>query len=192
MHIALFFGSFNPVHLGHLNLGKYMIENKLADEVWYVVSPCNPLKDQKDLIDEFLRLDMLIEAIKDQPQLKASDIEFTMPIPSYTIDTLNKLSVDFPKHIFSLVIGSDNALIFDKWKNYNEILEKYDVIVYPRKGYDFAKVAGLYPQMKLVDTPVYDISSTQIREFVSHKKNVAQWLHPSVYQFIIENNLYTM
>jgi len=91
--------------------------------VWYVVSPCNPLKDQKDLIDEFLRLDMLIEAIKDQPQLKASDIEFTMPIPSYTIDTLNKLAVDFPKHIFSLVIGSDNALIFDKWKNYNEILE---------------------------------------------------------------------
>ena len=115
MKIALFFGSFNPVHLGHTNLGKYLTDNKLVDEVWFVVSPCNPLKNQNDLIDEYLRLDMLMLAIQGEPQFKVSDIEFTMPIPSYTINTLEKFNIDFPEHQFVLMIGSDNALVFDHW-----------------------------------------------------------------------------
>ena len=190
MKIALFFGSFNPVHLGHTNLGKYLTDNKLVDEVWFVVSPCNPLKNQNDLIDEYLRLDMLMLAIQGEPQFKASDIEFTMSVPSYTIETLKKLNVDFPEHQFVLMIGSDNALVFDQWKKYNELLENYEILVYPRKGYDFEEVAHIYPQMKQLNTPYFEISSTEIRSSISQKKDITAWLHPSVYQYIVENELY--
>jgi len=190
MNIGLFFGSFNPFHLGHLYLGEYLIANKLFDEVWYVVSPCNPLKNQLDLIDENLRLEMLIGAIKHNSQLKASDIEFTMPIPSYTIDTLKVLEAEFPTKKFTLIIGSDNALVFDKWKNYNELLTEFNIAVYPRPGYNFDEVSAVYPQMKLLNTPIYDISSTQIRKFIKQKKDITTLVHPFVNQFIIENNLY--
>ncbi|MDO9152867.1 MAG: nicotinate (nicotinamide) nucleotide adenylyltransferase [Paludibacter sp.] len=190
MNIALYFGSFNPVHLGHVKLAEYLIENSAVDEVWFIVSPCNPLKDQKELIDEYLRLDMLMLAIKEQPKFKASDVEFTMPIPSYTIDTLYKLKTNFPQHHFSLMIGSDNALVFHKWKKYKQLLKHFEVFVYPRTGYYFSEVAAKYPQMKLTDTPLYDISSTQIRADLAQKKDVNHWLHPDVFQFIIENNLY--
>ena len=113
MNITIYSGSFNPVHNGHLALANYILEQNISDEVWFVISPCNPLKNQNELIDEYLRLDMVILAIKNQAGLKASDVEFTMPIPSYSIDTLNTLSTDFPTHTFSLLIGSDNALVFD-------------------------------------------------------------------------------
>ena len=190
MNIALFFGSFNPFHLGHLHLGEYLVQNKLFDEVWYIVSPCNPLKNQVDLIDENLRLEMLVGAIQQNSQLKASDIEFDMPIPSYTIDTLNFLSHVFPENKFTLLIGSDNALVFDKWKNYNNLLTSFDIVVYPRTGYDFSEVSKIYPQMKLLNTPVYDISSTEIRTFIKQQKDISNLIHPFVNQFIIENNLY--
>jgi len=190
MRIGIYSGSFNPIHLGHLQLAGYLIDNNVVDEVWFVVSPCNPLKNQEDLIDEYIRLEMVVFAIKDQKGIKASDIEFTMPIPSYSIDTLHELTLEYPNFQFKLIIGSDNALVFDQWKQYEKLLDEYPVLVYPRKGYDFAEVAQKYPQMQLLDTPFYDISSTQIREFIVQKKDVSQWLHPSVYQFIIENNLY--
>lgn len=190
MRVALYFGSFNPIHVGHLKLAEYLIENKLADEVWFVVSPCNPLKKQSDLLDEYIRLDMLVFAIHDQPRFKACDIEFTMPIPSYSIDTLHLLSSQFPDYQFKLVIGSDNALVFDQWKNPMQLLEEYPVLVYPRRDYNFAEVADKYPQMKLLKTPYFDISSTEIRESIVQKKDVSQWLHPSVLQIINDNNLY--
>lgn len=190
MRVALYFGSFNPVHLGHLKLAEYLTDNDLVDEVWFVISPCNPLKEQSELLDEYIRLDMLFFAIRSNPSFKACDIEFTMPIPSYSIDTLNVLSKQFPDYQFELIIGSDNALVFDQWKDYTEILANYPVLVYPRKNYDFAQVAARYPQMKLLNTPIYDISSTQIRDSIAQKKDVSQWLHPSVLQFIKENNLY--
>lgn len=192
MNVALFFGSFNPVHLGHIRLAEHLIRMMPVDEVWFVVSPCNPLKEQKDLIDEYLRLDMLMLAIKSEPKFKASDIEFTMPVPSYTIDTLNKLRSDFPLHHFSLMIGSDNAIVFHKWKKYKQLLKKYEVFVYPRKGYDFSEVTDSYPQMKLLNTPFYDISSTEIRAAVAQKKDITQWLHPDVFEYIVENNLYQL
>jgi len=190
MNIALFFGSFNPFHLGHLHLGEYLAQNKLFDEVWYIVSPCNPLKNQVDLIDENLRFEMLVGAIQYNSKLKASDIEFTMPIPSYTIDTLNLLSNEFPENKFTLLIGSDNALVFDKWKNYKELLVNYNIVVYPRTSYEFSEVSKIYPQMKLINSPIYNISSTQIRTYIKQQKDISNLVHPFVNQFIIENNLY--
>jgi nicotinate-nucleotide adenylyltransferase len=190
MKIAVYSGSFNPVHNGHTLLAKHLIDNNLADEVWFVVSPCNPLKEQKELIDEHLRLEMLIHAIANETRFKASDVEFTMSIPSYTIDTLQRLNQLFPEKEFCLIIGSDNALVFDKWKNYKEILTIYEVLVYPRKGYNFSEVADIYPQMKLLNSPFYDISSSQIRKALKQKKDVTKWLHPNVLKFIIENKLY--
>ena len=188
--IGIYSGSFNPIHLGHTKLAEYLIDNELVDEVWFLVSPCNPLKKQSQLLDEYIRLDMLILAIVKHPNFKASDVEFCMPIPSYSIDTLEYLSIQFADCQFSLVIGSDNALVFDQWKDYTQLLKHYSILVYPRTGYDFDLVADRYPEMKLLDSPFYDISSTQIRNFIAQKKDVSQWLHPSVYQFIIENNFY--
>lgn len=188
--IGIYSGSFNPIHIGHLKLAEYLIDNGLVDEVWFIVSPCNPLKKQEELIDEYIRLDMLILAISQQKCFKASDIEFTMPVPSYSIDTLHELTSLHPDVQFVLIIGSDNALVFDQWKEYTQILEEYPVMVYPRHGYDFELVADKYPGMQLLQSPYFDISSTQIREYLAQKKDVSQWLHPSVYQFIIENNLY--
>jgi nicotinate-nucleotide adenylyltransferase len=190
LKVALYFGSFNPIHLGHTQLAEYLIDKELVDEVWFVVSPCNPLKQQADLLDEYLRLDMLMLAIKDKLQFKACDVEFTMPIPSYSIDTLHELSSQYPDYQFQLIIGSDNALVFDKWKKPQQILAEYPVLVYPRHEYNFSEVADQYPQMQLLDTPYFDISSTEIRQALAQKKDITQWLHPSVYQFIIENNLY--
>ena len=191
MSTALFFGSFNPVHTGHTQLAEYLINKGIADEVWFVVSPCNPLKNQADLLDEYIRLDMLILAIQHQPEFKACDIEFDLPVPSYSIDTLHALSAQYPDKQFTLMIGSDNALVFDQWKNPQQILTEYPVLVYPRRGYDFSEVAALYPQMQLLKTPYFDISSTQIRAALAQKKDVTNWLHPTVLQYITENNLYT-
>ncbi len=191
MQIAVYSGSFNPVHLGHTALAGYLTENQLADEVWFVVSPCNPLKEQKDLLDEYLRLDMLMLAIEGNQCFKASDIEFSMPIPSYSIDTLNKLKADYPEHSFKLIIGSDNALIFNQWKKFSELLNNYEILVYPRQGYDFEEVKSVYPQMTLLNTPFYNISSTEIRQLLDQKKDVSQLLHPKVLNFIDENELYS-
>lgn len=190
MNIAIYSGSFNPIHNGHLQLAGYLTDNQLADEVWFVVSPCNPLKEQPTLIDEYLRLDMVILSISGNDKFKASDVEFTMPIPSYTIDTLHRLSELFPEHRFSLVIGSDNALVFDQWKSPDQILNEYDVFVYPRNGYDFQLVAAKYPKMQLLDTPIYEISSTEIRGMIRENKATGPWLHPMVASYIKENNLY--
>ncbi len=190
MKIAIYSGSFNPIHLGHQKLAEYLIDKQLVDEVWFVVSPCNPLKDPASQLDEFIRLDMVVAAISGHPKLKASDVEFTMPVPSYTIDTLHQLTKLYPQHEFALMIGSDNAVIFDQWKNYQELLETYPVYVYPRKGYDFSTVAEIYPQMQILDTPYYDISSTQIREMIQQGEDVAKWLHPGVVAYIRENSLY--
>lgn len=190
MKIAIYSGSFNPIHLGHQKLAEYLIDQQLVDEVWFVVSPCNPLKDPASQLDEYIRLDMVVAAISGNPKLKASDVEFTMPVPSYTIDTLHQLTKLYPQHEFALMIGSDNAVIFDQWKNYQELLETYPVLVYPRKGYDFSTVADVYPQMQLLDTPYCDISSTQIRELIQKGEDVSRWLNPEVVRFIIENGLY--
>ena len=188
--IGVYSGSFNPIHTGHQKLAEYLIDNLIVDEVWFIVSPCNPLKKQEDQLDEYIRLDMLMLAIRHQKSFKASDIEFTMPVPSYSIDTLHQLSNLYPDFQFTLIIGSDNALVFDQWKEYTQLLNEYRILVYPRREYDFELVSARFPQMQLLKSPFFDISSTEIRHFIAQKKDVSQWLHPSVYKFIIENNLY--
>lgn len=188
--VGLYFGSFNPVHNGHINLANYLIDRNKVDEVWFVVSPCNPLKQQAGLIDHAVRFEMLELAIAGNDRLKVSDIEFDMPVPSYTIDTLHLLSKTYPDVDFVLVIGSDNALVFDKWKDYQQILAEYAIWVYPRSGYDFDIVRDKYPEMRRLDTPYYDISSTEIRDRIAKNKDVSPYLPPMVYRYILENKLY--
>lgn len=190
MQIAIFSGSFNPIHLGHQKLAEYLLNKNFVDEVWFVVSPLNPLKDQVQQFDKKVRMDMVLAAVGNNNRMRVSDVEFAMPVPSYTIDTLKKLTELYPQHRFSLIIGSDNAIIFDQWKDYRQILDSYPVWVYPRKGYDFSTVASQYPQMQLLDTPLYDISSTQIREMLRKGEDVSAWLHPEVMDYIEEKRVY--
>lgn len=188
--IGIYSGSFNPVHEGHLNIARFIIENKFVDEIWFLVSPRNPLKDTAELIDEHIRLQMLELAIDGNPAMTASDFEFGMPVPSYSSDTLRQLLLQYPANQFSLIIGSDNALVFDQWKDYQYILDNFPVLVYPRMGYDFSTVASSFPAMHLLTSPLFEVSSTQIRRLIETQKDAGQWLHPSVYQFIIKHNLY--
>lgn len=190
MTVALYFGSFNPVHTGHLSLAEWLVEHEMADEVWFVVSPCNPLKRHTDLLDEHLRIEMIRLAIAGHPRLRASDVEFHLPVPSYTADTLAVLSAQYPDVQFSLVIGSDNALLFSRWRRADEILAHYPVLVYPRHGYDFTAVAATYPQMRLLPTPYYDVSSTDIRDAIARGDDTSGCLHPLVWQFIRQRGLY--
>ena len=191
--IGLFFGSFNPIHLGHTNLAEYIFRFSGVDEIWFIVSPRNPLKEQSELIDENLRLKMLQLATGDKDYLVASDIEFDLPKPSYTIKTLNTLSEIFPEDDFILLIGSDNMQIFDQWKDYQTILDDYSVLVYPREGYPYEEYEEMYPEMQILEeAPFFDVSSTQVRELIKNNQDVSHWLHADVYQFIKENNLYTV
>ncbi|HOH55210.1 MAG TPA: nicotinate (nicotinamide) nucleotide adenylyltransferase [Paludibacteraceae bacterium] len=188
--VGLYFGSFNPFHLGHQKLAEFLLDRQVFDEVWFVVSPRNPLKPENDLLDEDVRLEMVKMAIKDNPKLKVSNLEFSLPKPSYTIDSLHAFSSKYPENDFSLLIGSDNAKVFDQWKSFQQILNEYPVLVYPRSGFNKEGIAKTYPQMKWLETPLYDISSTEIRRSIQQGKEVKQWLHPAVYQYIVDKNLY--
>jgi nicotinate-nucleotide adenylyltransferase len=189
--IGLFFGSFNPIHLGHVNLAEFIFEFSGVDEIWFVVSPQNPLKENKTLIEEHHRLKMVELAIEGKEYLKTSDIEFSLPKPSYTIDTLQNLREKYPQDNFILIIGSDNVAIFDQWKDYETILEEYSILVYPRKNFDFEPFEEKYPDMHLIDeAPLFEISSTEIRLLIQKNEDVSKWIHYSVYQYIKENKLY--
>ncbi|MCL2596368.1 MAG: nicotinate (nicotinamide) nucleotide adenylyltransferase [Paludibacter sp.] len=191
--ITFYFGSFNPIHNGHVGLANYLVNNNLSDEVYFVVSPRNPLKNEQELIDENLRIEMVRLATGSDSRLQASDIEFDMPKPSYTIDTLKKLQQNFSDTRLSLLIGSDNALIFDQWKNYQMILQMVDILVYPRKNFDFQQVKEHFEQMTyLPNAPYFQISSTEIRNEI--KKNrfglAKKWLNPKVLFFIKSKKIY--
>jgi nicotinate-nucleotide adenylyltransferase len=191
--IALYFGSFNPIHNGHLGLANYLINNNLSDEVWFVVSPRNPLKNEQELIDEHLRIAMVRLAIDGENCLQASDIEFDMPKPSFTVDTLKKLQQKFPDAHFSLLIGSDNALVFNKWKDFETILQMVEILVYPRENSNFQQVKENFPKMKyLAFAPQYKISSTQIRNEIKKNRFVLakKWLQPKVLNYIKCKNIY--
>lgn len=190
--IGLFFGSFNPIHLGHTRLAEYILAHAGMDEIWFVVSPRNPLKASADLLHEHLRLQMLELAIAGKERMKASTIEFELPKPSYTLRTLQALTKQYPHHAFTLLIGSDNMQIFDQWKDYRTILHTYAVLVYPRKGFDYKPFDEKYPEMQLLkDAPCFDISSTEIRTLIKKdNREAAQWLHPDVYRFILQHRLY--
>ncbi len=171
MKIGLFFGSFNPIHIGHLILAQAVLDKAKLDKIWFVVSPQNPFKVKSTLLHEFDRLDMVRAAIDDNPKFEASDIEFNLEKPSYTVDTLAHLISKYPKHVFSLIMGEDNLENLHKWKNAYYILENHDVLVYPRPN---AKPHSLEntTKIKRIDAPMLDISASYIRNAIQKNQSI--------------------
>lgn len=189
MHVGLFFGSFNPIHIGHLALANYMLSFTDMDQVWLVVSPHNPLKKKTGLLNQNDRLHLVNLALDFNPKIKSSNIEFDLPQPSYTINTLAYLKEKFPEHQFSLIMGQDNLQTLDKWKNYEEILKKYHIYVYPRKNVESSEFDS-HKHVHLTEAPVMEISSTFIRNAIKSNKNIQYFMHPKVWEYIDEMNFY--
>ncbi len=191
MKIGLYFGTFNPIHIGHLIIANHFSEFTDLDEVWLVVTPHNPFKQKNSLLNDYHRLEMVHLATEDYPKLKPSDIEFKLQQPNYTIDTLAYLEEKYPMHQFALIMGEDNLNTFHKWKNYEVILERYGIYVYPRVS-ENKKENQLqnHPQINFVDAPVIEISSTFIRESIKTKKNTRALLPEKVWNFIDKNGFY--
>lgn len=189
MQIGLFFGSFNPVHVGHMVLANYMLEFTPMDEIWFVVSPHNPLKQKTSLLDQHQRLALVNLAIDDHPKIKASNIEFSLPQPSYTINTLVHLQEKYPNHQFNLIMGQDNLTTFHKWKNYEEILNHFKIMVYPRPNC-LSTPFDKHPNVLITQAPVMEISSTFIREALRQKIDLRFFLPDKVWKEIDEMNYY--
>ncbi len=188
--VGIFSGSFNPVHVGHLILANYMREFTYLDEVWFVVTPHNPLKSAADLLDDDIRLEMMKIAVRDYDNLIVSDVEFDMPKPSYTIDTLTKLSAVNPDSEFTLIIGGDNWIKFPRWKENERLVKEYKILIYPRLGSEVKIPEALSQNVKLVDAPIVEISSTFIRESIRAGKDVRAFLPENVYDYIVDKGLY--
>jgi len=187
MKIGLFFGSFNPIHVGHLIVANTVAE--IVDRVWLVVSPQNPFKKNKSLLHEFDRLEMVEKAIQDNHKLQATDVEFSMPKPSYTIDTLVYLQEKHPQHQFRLIIGSDNLARFEHWKNYQRILDDFGLIVYPRPGASEHQLMQ-HPQVKVIEAPLLDISATYIRKCIKENKSLRYLVPETVAHYIDQKQFY--
>ncbi|MCD8079432.1 MAG: nicotinate-nucleotide adenylyltransferase [Bacteroides sp.] len=186
---GIFGGSFNPIHIGHLALANYLCEFGGLDELWFLVSPRNPLKVEEGLLEEQVRLDLVQRAIGEYPKFRASDVEFTLPRPSYTIYTLDKLKEMYPDREFVLIIGSDNWLLFDRWFEADRLLRENRILIYPRPGFP-VDAESLPQQVSLADSPVFEISSTFIREALRRGTDIRYFLHPAVYRRIVEENLF--
>ncbi|MEH0158037.1 nicotinate (nicotinamide) nucleotide adenylyltransferase [Limibacter armeniacum] len=189
MRIGLFFGSFNPIHVGHLIIANTIAESGEVDEVWFVVSPQNPFKKKKTLLHEFDRYDMVQQAIVENPKLRVTDVEFKMPKPSYTIDTLAYLSDKYPKHKFKVIVGEDNLQHFHKWKNQEQILEYYGLIVYPRPNTVKSPLLD-HPNVKVIKAPLVDISATFIRDAIRDGKTIRYLVHEAVLELIKRKKFY--
>ena len=193
--IGLYFGSFNPIHLGHLAIAGYITEFAGIDQVWFIVSPHNPLKKKETLLADHQRLYMAQLAIGDNDKLKASDIEFKLPVPSYTIYTLVHLTEKYPKNKFCLIMGEDNLYTLHKWKNIRELIKNFSVCVYPRPG-SLKHASPLLEQILSgadihhVNAPLMDISGTFIRDSIKKGKDVSFLLPPQVWKYIKEMHFY--
>jgi nicotinate-nucleotide adenylyltransferase len=186
---GLLFGSFNPIHHGHLILASYMLEFTDLDQVWLVVSPHNPLKNKNKLLADHHRLTLVRLALEDHQNLWATDIEFKMPKPSYTIETLTWLSEKYNDRQFILICGTDIFPSFHKWKNFSEILNQYELYVYPRPNYQLGKYAD-HPKVHIFEAPLLEISSSFIREGIKQKKDMSFWMPEKVYRYIREMHFY--
>lgn len=189
MTVGILGGSFNPVHVGHMMLASYMSQYADLDRVWLMLSPRNPLKESSALIDDSHRLEMLRIAAASVPEVEVCDIELSMPYPSYTIDTLDLLNEKYADVRFRLIIGSDNWLIFDKWKDYKRIIDNYGVIVYPRPGFDVENCRPV-DGVELIKAPTVDISSTFIRTGFASGKNMRAFLPEGVNEYILSHELW--
>ena len=186
---GLFFGSFNPIHIGHLALANYMVSFTDLHEVWFVVSPHNPLKEKQSLLAQNHRLYMVKLAVESHPKFKASDIEFKLSQPSYTINTLTHLKEKYPKKNFALIMGMDNLHNFHKWKNYEQILEKHSIYVYPRQQSHAGNFIN-HPNIIITQAPVMEISSSFIRQAIADKKDVSCFMPEKVGVYVSEMNFY--
>ena len=192
--VGIFCGSFNPIHNGHVALADYIARNSDLDEVWLVVSPLNPLKRTiaDTLAPNEQRLDMVRLALRSCERLFASDIEFSLPLPNYTINTLNALKSKYPETDFSLIIGADNLALFERWKDSDVIMSNFDMLVYPRPGVDLDSLMQKYPKVRILENaPLHDVSSTEIRRRISSGESVSGLVNPEVEKYIRDNNLYS-
>jgi nicotinate-nucleotide adenylyltransferase len=191
MKIGLFFGTFNPIHVGHLTIANHLVEYTDLDQVWFVVTPHSPFKKKNSLLDDHQRLEMVYRAVKDYPKLRQSDIEFNLPQPNYTVNTLTHLEEKYPDHSFALIMGEDNLKSFHKWKNYQVILELHDIYVYPRMSEGKAESEFKdHPKIHHVDAPIMELSSTFIRKSIKEGKNVRPMLPEHVWEYLDEMNFY--
>lgn len=188
--VGLYFGSFNPIHNGHLSLARFILANTNLQKLWFVVSPQNPFKPQSILADDMMRLEMVRIAIEDEADMDVLDVEFSLSKPSYTIDTLHNLSQKNQHIEFSLLIGADNVEDFCKWKDYQKILSEYDVLVYPRNGYDLSETNNKYPEMHCLEAPIFDFSSSDVRNLLREGKDVSDLLKPEVLKYIKSHHIY--
>jgi nicotinate-nucleotide adenylyltransferase len=190
MKVGLYFGTFNPIHAGHLIIANHMAEYSGLDQIWLVVTPHNPLKKKSTLLEDHHRLQMVFLATEDYPKLKPSDIEFRLPQPNYTVNTLAHLQEKFPTHAFSLIMGEDNLNSLHKWKNYEVLLQSHDIYVYPRINTEIinAEIATA-ARIHRIDAPVIEISSTFIRNSIKEGKSVRPLLPEKVWQYV-EHNLF--
>jgi nicotinate-nucleotide adenylyltransferase len=186
---GLFFGTFNPIHVGHLIIASYMQQFTDLDEVWFVVSPHNPLKEKKSLLADIQRLQMVSLAVDEAPGLKASNVEFGLLQPSYTINTLAHLGEKYPDKTFALIMGEDNLQHFSKWKNYEQIIAGYELYVYPRRACDPGEWKD-HPRVTITEAPIIELSSTFIRQAIKDRKDIRFMLPAPVYNYIEEMGFY--
>ena len=192
MRIGIFGGSFDPIHIGHAIIAQHIINSGVVDRLWFMVSPLNPLKVDKDRhVADTDRLRMVEMVSRPMEGVETSAFEFSMPRPSYTIDTLNALQAKFPDDEFYLVTGGDNWQIFDKWRNSEEILAKYHLLIYPRLGYEVVIPDELKDRVALLDAPIIELSSTEIRDRLAKGQSVRYFVPDEVLGFIERHNLYT-
>ncbi len=191
MKIGLYFGTFNPIHMGHLIIANHLAEHTNLEQIWMVVTPHNPLKEKSTLLSDYNRLHLVRLATEEYPKIKPSDIEFKLPQPNYTVNTLAHLMEKYPQHEFSLIMGEDNLKSFHKWKNYDYILKHHDIYVYPRvsEGEDNIEFKG-HPRIHHIEAPIVEISSTFIRDNIKNKKNIRPLLPQDVWEYVDSNNFY--
>lgn len=189
--IGLYFGTFNPIHVGHLTIANHLAEHSDLDKIWFVVTPHSPFKKKSSLLDNHQRLEMVYLATKTYDKLEPSDIEFKLPQPNYTVNTLAHLEEKYPDHEFSLIMGEDNLKGFHKWKNYEVILERHSIYVYPRISEGVVEHQFKnHPKIKRVEAPIMEISSTFIRNSIKDHKNIRPLLDQDVWNYIDEMNFY--
>ncbi|MFZ1749852.1 MAG: nicotinate (nicotinamide) nucleotide adenylyltransferase [Saprospiraceae bacterium] len=189
MKTGLFFGSFNPVHIGHMIIASHMVQYTDLDQVWMVVSPHNPLKTKASLAGNADRYHLVQLAIGDNINIRPSNIEFSLPVPSYTIDTLTYLKEKYPDKEFALIMGGDNLASIEKWKNYQLLLENYDIYVYQRPGHDDLKYQN-HPRVNIISAPMLDISATFIRQAIKEGRSVQYLVPDSVYDYLENSSMY--
>ena len=190
MQIGLFFGSFNPIHIGHLAIANYMVEYTPIEQLWFIVSPHNPLKKKESLLSDIQRLSMVRIAIEYDRRFKASNIEFSLPKPSYTIDTLAYLKEQNPNNEFSIIMGADQIPSFIKWKNYEELMKVTKRYIYPRPGFALDESMPTMQNAELVNAPVIEISASLIREGIAAGKDMRHFMHQKVWEYVDEMNFY--